>query len=590
MEKLRFIGRKALSSALINTFGISKKEVNTVINNFKSTFFDRAKNNNATQDELTQVIKNWTDVIKAQDFETINPYVKKYRLFKGTSLEEKFKLPEEESISTKAKSNFDNFAPSKAEQQEIAERKRIEAQEAAAKKEIEDRIAKENPGGFALSKEEQQEATIKQKYSNQKEQAAKEGRIKAKQEYDNLSPEEQERMARIAGTTVHGNNSSIKEAKQDFKLKTDQEVEIEKAKQKEQTERLTRTKEDWQKIDENEANAKKHVAESKEVRDEARRHQNDLYHKLINEKSINTDDATIKSIKRHQAKHQPSSSKPTDKEIYNNFQTASNELEQAKTEMAKLQQEGAEDHIIEGARSRLENAQKKYTVSQSKWGNTQTYRNQKAQRLAEERAEREGITIAEASEKNAIDKQAQKEAKKRAKYQENIDWNDVYDNMGFGGVKGKGQKVSSNQQSKTNTSSENSGKEPKNNNTQSGQKSNNNQSGGGLSFSGSAKAHMMKRLKKEMKNVDVNNIDQVSAFLGKQVSEEELKNSKNIKKMMRHKVAQKMKNEGPGVWDYVAGNPNTSAAVGGSLVLTGLAATTMNNGRKSNSQLYSSPI
>ena len=93
-----------------------------------------------------------------------------------------------------------------------------------------------------------------------------------------------------------------------------------------------------------------------------------------------------------------------------------------------------------------------------------------------------------------------------------------------------------------------------------------------------------------MKNVDVNNIDQVSAFLGKQVSEEELKNSKNIKKMMRHKVAQKMKNEGPGVWDYVAGNPNTSAAVGGSLVLTGLAATTMNNGRKSNSQLYSSPI
>ena len=403
-------------------------------------------------------------------------------------------------------------------------------------------------------------------------------------------------MARIAGTTVHGNNSSIKEAKQDFKLKTDQEVEIEKAKQKEQTERLTRTKEDWQKIDENEANAKKHVAESKEVRDEAHRHQNDLYHKLINEKSINTDDATIKSIKRHQAKHQPSSSKPTDKEIYNNFQTASNELEQAKTEMAKLQQEGAEDHIIEGARSRLENAQKKYTVSQSKWGNTQTYRNQKAQRLAEERAEREGISIAEAAEKNEADRQVRKTAKKRAKYKENVDWDDVYDNMGFAGIKSKtsikpeATPPSSTKPEQPNSTTSVDKKEPKNNDKQSGSKNNNKQSGGGLSFSGNAKAHMMKRLKKEMKNVDVNNIDQVSAFLGKQVSEEELKNSKNIKKMMRHKVAQKMKNEGPGVWDYVAGNPNTSAAVGGSLVLTGLAATTMNNGRKSNSQLYSSPI
>ena len=537
MAKLRLKGKTGLVSSLTETFGISGNEAKSIANNFKK---QATGLEDITQKGLNSLTRNFTDAVKNNDLSVLSN-MQKQGIFNGTSLEGRnFSIPKPDgqwhptsNPMTGTKLPGMDIPNSTVNKPKVPHPTKIAT------------FSPPSPKDINLS-------------SGQEQLGQEIGRL---------------REARQAASVQDGDliNRISPEELSRTKSRLSQE-------------------ENKTKIKENEANVKKHVAESKEVRDEARRHQNDLYHKLINEKSINTDDATIKSIKRHQTKHQPSSSKPTDKEIYNNFQTASNELEQAKTEMAKLQQEGAEDHIIEGARSRLENAQKKYTVSQSKWGNTQTYRNQKAQRLAEERAEREGITIAEASEKNAIDKQAQKEAKKRAKYQENIDWNDVYDNMGFGGVKGKGQKVSSNQQSKTNTSSENLGKEPKNNNTQSGQKSNNKQSGGGLSFSGSAKAHMMKRLKKEMKNVDVNNIDQVSAFLGKQVSEEELKNSKNIKKMMKHKVAQKMKNEGPGVWDYVAGNPNTSAAVGGSLVLTGLAATTMNNGRKSNSQLYSSPI
>ena len=537
MAKLRLKGKTGLVSSLTETFGISGNEAKSIANNFKK---QATGLEDITQKGLNSLTRNFTDAVKNNDLSVLSN-MQKQGIFNGTSLEGRnFSIPKPDG----------QWHPTS------------------------------NPmAGTKLPGMDIPNSTVNKP------------KVPHPTNIATFSPPSPKDINLSSGQEQLGQEiGRLREARQAASVQDGDLINRISPEELSRTKSRLSQEENKTKIKENEANVKKHVAESKEVRDEARRHQNDLYHKLINEKSINTDDATIKSIKRHQAKHQPSSSKPTDKEIYNNFQTASNELEQAKTEMAKLQQEGAEDHIIEGARSRLENAQKKYTVSQSKWGNTQTYRNQKAQRLAEERAEREGITIAEASEKNAIDKQAQKEAKKRAKYQENIDWNDVYDNMGFGGAKGKGQKVSSNQQSKTNTSSENLGKEPKNNNTQSGQKSNNKQSGGGLSFSGSAKAHMMKRLKKEMKNVDVNNIDQVSAFLGKQVSEEELKNSKNIKKMMRHKVAQKMKNEGPGVWDYVAGNPNTSAAVGGSLVLTGLAATTMNNGRKSNSQLYSSPI
>ena len=539
MAKLRLKGKTGLVSSLTETFGISGNEAKSIANNFKK---QATGLEDITQKGLNSLTRNFTDAVKNNDLSVLSD-MQKQGIFNGTSLEGRnFSIPKPDG----------QWHPIS------------------------------NPmAGTKLPGMDIPNSTVNKPKPKVPHPTNIATFSPPSPKNINLSPE-QEQLGQEIGR--------LREARQAASVQDGDLINRISPEELSRTKSRLSQEESRTKIKENEANAKKHVAESKEVRNEARRHQNDLYHKLINEKSINTDDATIKSIKRHQAKHQPSSSKPTDKEIYNNFQTASNELEQAKIEMAKLQQEGAEDHIIEGARSRLENAQKKYTVSQSKWGNTQTYRNQKAQRLAEERAEREGITIAEASEKNAIDKQAQKEAKKRAKYQENIDWNDVYDNMGFGGVKGKGQKVSSNQQSKTNTSSGNSGKEPKNNNKQSGQKNNNKQSGGGLSFSGNAKAHMMKRLKKEMKNVDVNNIDQVSAFLGKQVSEEELKNSKNIKKMMRHKVAQKMKNEGPGVWDYVAGNPNTSAAVGGSLVLTGLAATTMNNGRKSNSQLYSSPI
>lgn len=545
MAKLRLKGKTGLVSSLTETFGISGNEAKSIANNFKK---QATGLEDITQKGLNSLTRNFTDAVKNNDLSVLSN-MQKQGIFNGTSLEGRnFSIPKPDG----------QWHPTS------------------------------NPmAGTKLPGMDIPNSTVNKP------------KVPHPTNIATFSPPSPKDINLSSGQEQLGQEiGRLREARQAASVQDGDLINRISPEELSRTKSRLSQEENKTKIKENEANAKKHVAESKEVRDEVRRHQNDLYHKLINEKSINTDDATIKSIKRHQAKHQPSSSKPTDKEIYNNFQTASNELEQAKTEMAKLQQEGAEDHIIEGARSRLENAQKKYTVSQSKWGNTQTYRNQKVQRLAEERAKREGITIAEAAEKNEADRQVRKTAKKRAKYKENVDWDDVYDNMGFTGIKSKtsikpeATPPSSTKPEQPNSTTGVDKKEPKNKEKQAGGDSNAKKKSGGedLGFKGNAKRHMMKRLKKEMKNVDVNNIDQVSAFLGKQVSEEELKNSKNIKKMMRHKVTQKMKNEGPGVWDYVAGNPNTSAAVGGSLVLTGLAATTMNNGRKSNSQLYSSPI